>query len=129
MRLGKASNRSGIPRHRQRWPFWFKRVINAPEDGMPQIRYPVYPGIFCACPERCIPRVQHLLQWIEILRPRYSITQHGLEGDLDKNIQRTERKEGKAEERSIPAAEYAQAIRERDRESRHRLEETTMMQG
>src|SRR5271170_4580337 len=102
-------------------------MIHAPEHGMPQIRYPAYPGIFCARPERCISCVQHLSQLIEILHPCHSIIQHGLEGDLDNNTQRTERKEGSAEERGILAAEYTQVIRERDRESRHRLGETAMM--
>ena len=111
-RLGEVSNRSGVPCRRQPWPFWFKRMIYAPEDGKPQIRYPAYPSIFCARPERCI-----------------SCVQHGLEGDLNNDTQRTERKEGSAEERGVLVAEYAQVIRERDRESRHRLGETVMMQG
>ena len=50
-----------------------------------------------------------------------------LEGDLGNDTQRTERKEGSAEERGVLAAEYAQVIRERDRESHHRLGETAML--
>jgi hypothetical protein len=95
-RLGEVSNRSGVPCHRQSWPFWFKRMIYAPGDGMPQIRYPAYPSIFCARPERCISCVQHLLQRIEILRPCYSIIQHGLEGDLNNDTQRTKSAIGRA---------------------------------
>jgi hypothetical protein len=113
LRLGQVSNRSGVPRRR----------------GMPQIRYPAYPGIFCARPECCISYVQHLLQRMEILRPCYSIIQRGLEGDLDNNAQRTERKEGSAEKRRVLVAEHAQVIQERDRESRHQLGETAMAQG
>jgi hypothetical protein len=66
---------------------------------------------------------------MEILRPCYSIIQRGLEGDLDNNAQRTERKEGSAEKRRVLVAEHAQVIQERDRESRHQLGETAMAQG